>query len=557
MTDQHTLAAPPDAELVAGVRSGDEHAMAQLYERHRADALRVARIVSQDTDADDLAAEAFARVIAKITEGGGPTSGFRPYLHTVIRNLNIERRRRAGREQAASDKPWLLDSIDEAEPESFDDVDADLAARALRSLPDNWQQLLWKLDVQGNKPAEVARELSIPVASVSSTVYRAREGLRVAYLEQHVPRADDGRCEWTRDRLSRLARGSLSSRATAKVHLHLNQCAECAALYDDLHRLNTKLGAFVWPLVLAGGVSAGGFPWSVGAAVSPPPSGGPSGSGTGAGTSAGGVVAGAPVAAVAAGIVALVAVVAAGALWLTTSSAEPSATPAVTPVLDSVGEGARAKPTTPALPTAGPLGLLSTPLGVTELPSGEDEPQAPSPTDPPPSNDAPARDPAPEPTPAPTPQPTEPEPTEPEPTEPEPTEQPTEQPPAEPVDLGVGEPTVVATGEDLQWELTVPILAQEGAAAESFTLSVDLTMNGVAGFVGRRSAGWSCGPIEEGGSNGEPYFFESVTCEYTYQPGQAVAPLQLVLMSVEPSGTVTVRGAGNADPDPSSDSRQF
>ena len=557
MTDQETLAAPPDADLVEGVRSGDEHAMAQLYERHRADALRVARIVSQDTDADDLAAEAFARVVAKITEGGGPTSGFRPYLHTVIRNLNIERRRRAAREQAASDKPWLLDSTDEAEPEGFDDVDADRAARALRSLPDNWQQLLWKLDVQGNKPAEVARELSIPVASVSSTVYRAREGLRVAYLDQHVPHTDDGQCEWTRARLSRLARGSLTSRATAKVHLHLNQCAECAALYDDLHRLNTKLGALVWPLVLAGGVSAGGFPWSVGAAGSPPSSGTSSGSGGGAGTSVGGVVAGAPVAAVAAGIVALVAVVAAGALWLASSSAEPSAAPVVAPVLDSVVEEGPVEPRTP-VPSDGPLGLLSTPLGVADLPSGdEDEPRSPSPTEPPPSDDVPPREPSPEPTPEPTPQPTEPVPTEPQPTEPQPTEpEPTEEPPVEPVDLGVGEPSLVATGE-FEWELTVPILAQEGAAAESFTVSLELTMNDVTGFVERRSAGWDCGPIEEGGSNGEPYFFGTVTCQYTYQPGQAVTPLQLVLMAVEPSGTVTVRGEGNADPDVSSDSRQF
>lgn len=548
MTDQETLAAPPDAELVEGVRSGDEHAMAQLYERHRADALRVARIVSQDTDADDLAAEAFARVITKITEGGGPTSGFRPYLHTVIRNLNIERRRRAGREQAASDKPWLLDSTVEDEPGGFDDVDAARAARALRSLPDNWQQLLWRLDVQGSKPAEVARELSIPVAAVSSTVYRAREGLRVAYLDQHVPRADDGDCAWTRARLSRLARGSLTSRATAKVHLHLNQCAECAALYDDLHRLNTKLGAFVWPLVLAGGVSAGGFPWSVGAAAPPSSSGQSSGAGGGTGasigTSVGGVVAGAPVAAVAAGIVGLVAVVAAGVLWLTSSSAEPSPPRVATPALAPVDQERPAKPE--VLPTDGPQALLATPLGVTQLPSDGD-PTTSAPTNPPPS-DEPAPETSPEPTPEPSPQPTEPQPTEPE---------PTEEPPVEPVDLGVGEPTVVATGEDSHWELTVPISAQEGAAAESFTLSVDLTMNDVTGFVERRSAGWSCGPIEEGGSNGDPYFFDTVTCDYTYQPGQAVTPLQLVLMAVEPSGAVTVRGAGNADPDASSDSRQF
>ena len=347
MTELETHVAIPDAELVAGVRSGDDQSMAQLYARHHPDALRVARIVSRDTDADDLAAEAFARVVTRITDGGGPTTGFRAYLHTVIRNLNLERRRRAGREQAASDKPWLLDSVDEAEPEAFEaEVDADRAARALRSLPETWQKLLWRLDVQGSKPAEVARELEVPVTTVSSTVYRAREGLRVAYLDQHVPPADDDRCEWTRARLSRLARGSLTSRLTAKVHQHLSECADCSALYDDLHRLNTKLGAVVWPLVLAGGVSAGAFPWSAPATGAVTPDGSASGSAGGgasggagsagaAGSAAasGGVLAAVPAIAVAVGVVAAVA---AGVVHLSGDRADPPVTAA--PVIAPAGE---------------------------------------------------------------------------------------------------------------------------------------------------------------------------------------------------------------------------
>lgn len=112
-------------------------------------------------------------------------------------------------------------------------------------------------------------------------------------------------------------------------------------------------------------------------------------------------------------------------------------------------------------------------------------------------------------------------------------------------------------GEPSTWQLTVPILAQEGAASTPFTLSVQLTMNEVTGFLERRSPGWDCGAIDGGDSNGNPYFFDTVTCRYAYQPGQPVTPLQLVIMAVSPSGTVTVAGEGNADPDPSSDTRRF
>lgn len=48
-----------------------------------------------------------------------------------------------------------------------------------------------------------------------------------------------------------------------------------------------------------------------------------------------------------------------------------------------------------------------------------------------------------------------------------------------------------------------------------------------------------------------------VVARTAYQPGQDVTPLQLVLMAVSPSGTVTVSGEGNADPDVSSDTREF
>jgi len=80
--------------------------------------------------------------------------------------------------------------------------------------------------------------------------------------------------------------------------------------------------------------------------------------------------------------------------------------------------------------------------------------------------------------------------------------------------------------------------------------------------AGRRpSTGWDCGPIEDGDELGNPYFFDGsgpVTCRYAYEPGQAVTPLQLVLESADaPTGTVTVVGTGNADPNAVNDHRVY
>lgn len=548
MREQRSTSVTSDAGLVADLRAGDRRAMAELYARHSADAVRVGRIVCRDGDAEDLAAEAFARTFAKIVEGGGPTENFRAYLHTVIRNLNIERSRQTNREHPASDKPWLLDAAADEQSSDVDAVAADHAASALQSLPEKWRQLLWKLEVQGARPAQVAAELDIPVAIISDTAYRAREGLRLAYLNQHLPVTDDRRCGWTRERLARLARGTLSPRASGKARDHLDGCRECATLYDELHRLNTRLGVSMWPIVLVGGltleglrgVGAVGTSGSADTHDTPVSTTSPAG-----GASPLSRVARAPVGASATVVLAAIVALALAGSWFLRDgrSAEPTAAAppgsAATQVLPRASDGRvpGADDATPGVKLVADVvpSLRPTPPSA-KKPDDRSEPD-PQPTGSP-SPAAPGSQPDPD---------------------PDPGEEPPAQP--EPVNLEVGTPTIEETSEPYRWLLTVPILATEGAAADSFVLDLELRTAELTGFIERVSPGWDCGPIEDGGANGDPYFFGGdtpVTCQYTYQPGQSVAPLQLVLESIDaPTGSLSVSGSDNADPNATDDDRTF
>ena len=58
-----------DAELLARARSGDDSAVAALYEQHHAPALRLAQLLAGPDEAEDLLADAFARVVARPTYG--------------------------------------------------------------------------------------------------------------------------------------------------------------------------------------------------------------------------------------------------------------------------------------------------------------------------------------------------------------------------------------------------------------------------------------------------------------------------------------------------------
>ena len=66
------------------------------------------------------------------------------------------------------------------------ELDSTLAARAFHRLPERWQTVLWHTEVEQESPAEVAPLLGLTPNGVAALAYRAREGLRQAYLQEHL-----------------------------------------------------------------------------------------------------------------------------------------------------------------------------------------------------------------------------------------------------------------------------------------------------------------------------------------------------------------------------------
>lgn len=240
-----TVQQPEETELLARARAGDCSAVAALYEAHRPAALHMAQLLAGSDRAEDLLADAFARVVARFHDGGGPDTNFHGYLFTAIRNRHRDLQRRAGRESPASDLPWLLDIA--VEPDEDDDqpghqlTDA-IAAASLESLPAAWQRILVLLDIEGRSLPEVAVALGVTPAAASSLAYRAREGLRTAYLDELARPAPNGtpECDWIRPHLSRYVRGSLPRTAQARAEEHLTGCPTCTPLLHELERVNAR-----------------------------------------------------------------------------------------------------------------------------------------------------------------------------------------------------------------------------------------------------------------------------------------------------------------------------
>ncbi|MBH0117405.1 sigma-70 family RNA polymerase sigma factor [Salinibacterium sp. NG253] len=245
-----------DEQLLAQARTGVQNAFAELWSRHYRSGICVARQYTS-IDADDLVSESFARIYQRVLAGGGPQGAFRPYLYTTIRNL-------ASTWGAASREVQVDEIADFEDPKTLDDpiavaLDHSLTAKAFRELPERWQSVLWYTEVEGMDPHEVGPLLGMSANSVAALSYRAREGLRKAWLQAHINDATaSGECQWAMSKFGEHARKSLSGRDTTRIEAHLASCARCAIVCEEVDEVGSRLALVMIPMLL-GGVAGGGF----------------------------------------------------------------------------------------------------------------------------------------------------------------------------------------------------------------------------------------------------------------------------------------------------------
>lgn len=378
---------PSDAELIDAVRKGTVAAYGSLYERHVGSAYNLARQLTRSSaEADDLVSEAFAKVLDTLRAGRGPDSAFRAYLLTALRHTAYDKTRRDRKLEVTEDVTTVSGVSTAAVSVPFSDtavagLERSLAARAFAKLPERWQAVLWHTEVEGQSPAEVAPILGLTPNGVSALAYRAREGLRQAYLQVHLAEISGARCRATADRLGAWTREGLSKRERAQVEKHLDECDQCRALAAELADVNAALREFVAPLVLGSGTAgylaaaaaAKATAGAVGAATL-------GAAGVAAGTAGAGGAAGASVPRQFLGVAASAAALAAAIAIAATGGGQdiPQAAPQQT-------EQPPPPPVPPGPPAPPPVPPAVPPAAPPAPPPGEPQPVPPAPAPQPPS----------------------------------------------------------------------------------------------------------------------------------------------------------------------------
>jgi len=161
-----------DSELWNRICRGDAQAFDAFYRQMAPPLLGFLRqIVGTRQAAEDVLQETFAHMW-RSPNGFTPEKGtLRAYLFGVARKCAAEWWRKRGSiggnpiEASAESKTELVSLVDDA----------------LQHLPEGQRTLLWLREVEGQSYAELAQILDIPVGTVRSRLFTAREELRMVW----------------------------------------------------------------------------------------------------------------------------------------------------------------------------------------------------------------------------------------------------------------------------------------------------------------------------------------------------------------------------------------
>jgi RNA polymerase sigma factor (sigma-70 family) len=249
-----------DRALLERLRSGEDAAFGELFARHSSAVRRLAfGLVSDRSEAEDLTAEAFFRVLQAIRRGSGPNDNVRGYLLIVARRVAWEWRSRR-RDVPVSDEE--LTHRAGANPDtSGQSTERNLITRAFTSLPERWRSVLWKVEVEGERPAVVANNFGLSPNATAALARRARQGLRAAYLQAHLTADRSGAgCRSVLEKLGAYTAGSIKGSERRRIRAHLGGCPSCTTMHAELRDVCSGLRAHAAmvaaPLAAVGGLGA-------------------------------------------------------------------------------------------------------------------------------------------------------------------------------------------------------------------------------------------------------------------------------------------------------------
>lgn len=173
-----------EAEAIERAKQGDESAFEVLYHLHKRRVYSLClRMVSNPTQAEDLAQEAFLQLFRKVGTFRGE-SAFSTWLHRMTVNVVLMHLRKKGLPLVSLDE--TIESDEETQKKDLGGDDLRLTGsldrlqlqRAIDRLPPGYKTVFVLHDVQGFEHNEIAGLVGCSIGNSKSQLHKARLKLR-------------------------------------------------------------------------------------------------------------------------------------------------------------------------------------------------------------------------------------------------------------------------------------------------------------------------------------------------------------------------------------------
>lgn len=180
-----------DADLLRSIQSGDQQAVAALYDRYSGAAYGLAfRITGDGTLAEDVVQDAFVSVWKQAGRFDPERGQVKSWLLTIVHHKAVDAvRRRANRsERALPEGPEeFIATIGSPEQVTEMTMDAAAVREAVRAVPEDQRRTIEMAYFEGLTHVEIAERMDVPLGTVKSRLRigleKMRESLRLKVLE--------------------------------------------------------------------------------------------------------------------------------------------------------------------------------------------------------------------------------------------------------------------------------------------------------------------------------------------------------------------------------------
>ena len=167
-----------EQELIRLAKGGSRDAFGQLVSRYQLPVYRVIRgILSDPLGSEDVAQEVFLKAFSGLARVRGE-SGLFTWLYRIAVNEALRARKQRGF--------VTLDAVAEheapvPEPEAEEGPTIATLEKLLKKLPDDFRAIVVLRDLEGLSYTEISESLDIPLGTVESRIFRARQELRTLW----------------------------------------------------------------------------------------------------------------------------------------------------------------------------------------------------------------------------------------------------------------------------------------------------------------------------------------------------------------------------------------